>query len=144
MKAKDLAEWLLELTEWLLEHPDFDVVVCKKDDGDGWPSYSRFNIEPGDICYSSKTISLDIIDDSEKIFNQLIPGKTVYSVFDDEKSSSKVIYVGELVSLSKDKNSVMFYVRYDNGLTYWHDYSDFNSNVFYSLEDAKNIIKKKE
>lgn len=52
MKAKKLAEWLLE-------HPDFDVSIIENDNLDGWPSYSEYDIELGDIGHSSKVMFIE-------------------------------------------------------------------------------------
>lgn len=52
MKAQQLAEWLLE-------HPDFDVSILENDNPNGWPSYSKYDIEFGDIGHSSKVMFIE-------------------------------------------------------------------------------------
>jgi hypothetical protein len=96
--------------------------------------------------YSPSLTKLNCIEAME------IPCKTnstVYSIFDhdDEESDEEKlifeVYEGTLISFSLDENEILwYYVRYKNGLTYWHTIEDFNKRTFVEKEKAEELRKR--
>lgn len=74
-----------------------------------------------------------------------LPGHKVFWVtteFDDNAKEIFVIYEGEVVSFSVQKEGLWAYCKYDNGLTYWHTVSHyFGREVFLTRGAAERKLK---
>lgn len=73
------------------------------------------------------------------------PGQKVFWVtteFSDEAKEIFVIYEGEVVSFSIQKEGLWAYCKYNNGLTYWHTVGTyFGRAVFLTREAAEKKLK---
>lgn len=69
-------------------------------------------------------------------------GDTVYLVHKvDDGEIYYTITVGKAECVNIDNSSHEIHIRYEGGLTYWHDFSDFGKEVFTDKSEAEAKLK---
>lgn len=67
----------------------------------------------------------------------------VHDTCDENGIEGYTISEGEVHGISKDKNAIWVFCRYNNGLTYYHTVNEFGEDVFFMKMGAEKALKER-
>lgn len=65
----------------------------------------------------------------------------LHEICDEDDEEYLDIIDGECASISKQKEALWVYCRYENGLTYWHKVDEIGKSIFFSEAEAEYALK---